>query len=130
MYLVFQMQRFVSIDKSRTAWVIIFLVVELKVKILKNFKEKAIGLLSEKKPFPVLIRTRFGIHTFGLRFPIDVLVLDKFNKVVKISENLKPNRVFFWNPLYSKVIELPKGEIRKSKIKIGETIRIKYKVFL
>ncbi|MCL5432609.1 MAG: DUF192 domain-containing protein [Patescibacteria group bacterium] len=98
--------------------------IKLKVKKLTSFKEKTIGLLNNKKAIPVLIKTRFGIHTFGLKFPIDVLVLDKNNKVVKISNNLKQNRIFLWNPLFSNVIELPSGQINNNKIKIGDTISI------
>ena len=94
----------------------------LKVKKLKGLKEKTFGLIFEKKAFPVLIDTRFGIHTFGLRFPIDVLILNNSNTVVKMKQGLKPNRIFIWNPIYNKVIELPKNEIKKRKIKIGATI--------
>lgn len=68
--------------------------IELKVKILKSFKDKTVGLLGAKSAYPVLMKTRFGIHTFGMKFPIDALVLDKKSRVVKICENLKPNGVF------------------------------------
>lgn len=96
--------------------------IELKVKILSGFKDKTIGLLFIKNAYPVFIETRFGIHTFLLRFSIDVLVLDKENKVVKTAQNLKPNRLFFWNPIYNKILELPAGEIKKNKIKIGDFV--------
>ncbi|MCL5438762.1 MAG: DUF192 domain-containing protein [Patescibacteria group bacterium] len=98
--------------------------IKLKVKILRSFKEKTIGLLNAKKAIPVFIKTRFGIHTFGLKFSIDVLVLDKNDKVVKISKNLRPDRIFLWNPVFNKIVELPSGEINKNKIKIGDKIRI------
>jgi len=97
----------------------------LKVKVLKSFKDKALGLINSKKAFPVLIKTRFGIHTFGLRFPVDVLVLDKGNKVVRTSINLRQNRFFMWNPKFYTVIELPQGQIIKKNIKLGDTIKIK-----
>lgn len=99
--------------------------VEIKLKILKGLKEKSLGLLFAKKASPVLIQTRFGIHTFGLKFPIDILILDSSNKVIKLKADLKPNRIFLWNPIYSKVIELPAGEIKKRNIKIGDKIEIK-----
>lgn len=98
--------------------------IQIKLKILKGFKEKSLGLLFEKYASPVLIETRFGIHTFGLRFPIDVLVLDNSKKVVKIKTNLKQNRIFLWNPIYNKVIELPGGEIRRLKIKKGKVLSL------
>lgn len=97
--------------------------VKLKVKKLSGWRA-AIGLINSKKAHPVFFKTRFGIHTFGLKFPIDVLILDKNNKVVKVCKNLKPNRIFLWNPKFFNVIELPAGQIGRDKIKIGDTIKI------
>jgi len=75
------------------------------------------GLLGTKKPEAILIRTRFGIHTFGLSYPIDIVILDKRNIVKTIKTKLMPNRLFFWNPMYDKVIELPEGTVEKERIK-------------
>lgn len=97
---------------------------ELKVKELKNFKDKLTGLINAKKPFAVLIKTRWGIHTFGLKFPIDVLILDKNKRAVKIKINLKPNRILLWPPFFNTVLELPEGSIEKNKIKAGDTIKL------
>ncbi|HZE86865.1 MAG TPA: DUF192 domain-containing protein [Methylomirabilota bacterium] len=102
----------------------------LRVKLLKSFFSKSIGLLGAKKAYPVYFTTRFGIHTFFLKFPIDVLVLDKNYIVVKLCEGLLPNRIFFWSPRFDTIIELPSGEIRKRKIKCGEKIVIKAPIFL
>lgn len=96
----------------------------LIVKKARNLKEKVQGLIGKDKPEALMIRTRFGIHTFGLKFPIDVLILSNENKVVSIKENLKPNKIFLWNPLYEKVLELPSGTIKKNKIKTHMPIDI------
>lgn len=95
--------------------------VAIPVKEAKSLKEKIVGLIG-KKPYALLIKTRFGIHTFGLKFPIDVLILDHKNKVVKIKKSLMPNSIFLWNPLYDMVIELPQGTIDKKKIKINDVL--------
>jgi|SRR3989344_3553943 len=113
-----------GIEKKLHILDIIYLMIELKVKILKCFKEKVIGLIGSKNSHAVLIKTRFGIHTFGLKFPIDVLVLNNKDRVVRISKGLKQNRIFVWPPNYNKVIELPKGEIDKNQIRIGDKIKI------
>ena len=97
----------------------------LFVKKAKNIKEKVIGLIGKDKPQALMIRTRFGIHTFGLKFPIDVLILDKKNRVVFLKKNLMPWRIFLWNPMYDKVLELPYGTIAKKKIKINDEIFLK-----
>lgn len=96
---------------------------ELKIKMLSSFKDKAVGLLTAKKAYPVLLKTRFGIHTFGMKFPIDVLVLDN-NTVVKLAENLKPNKILIWSPRYDTVIELPAGEIKEKGIKTGDILKL------
>ncbi len=98
--------------------------VKLFVKEAKNLKEKIQGLIGKNKPYALMIRTRFGIHTFGLKFPIDVLILSNENKVVSIRENLRPNRIFLWNPAYEKVIELPQGTIEEKAIKMNIPIDI------
>lgn len=99
--------------------------VTLLVKEARNLKEKVIGLIGKDKPLSFMIRTRFGIHTCGLKFPIDVLILDKENKVVFLKKNLMPWKIFLWNPMYDKVLELPLGAIDKKKIKINDAVGIK-----
>lgn len=96
--------------------------ITLKVKEAKSWHDKSIGLIRKNKPYPLFLTTRFGIHTFGLKFPIDVLILDKSDRVVKIRSGLKPNSLFFWNPTYRKVLELPAGTINKLRIKNGKKV--------
>lgn len=96
--------------------------ITLFVKNTKNIKEKIIGLIGKEKPEALMIKTHFGIHTFGLKFPIDVLILNKKNKVVAMRKNLQPNRIFLWNPVYEKVLELPAGTIDKKRIKLKNAI--------
>ncbi len=84
-----------------------------------------VGLIGKKEPENLLIKTHFGIHTFGLKFPIDVLILDNKNEVVSIKKSLKPYRIFLWNPIYEKVIELPSGTIKNKSIAMHDTIDIK-----
>lgn len=95
------------------------------IKEAKSFFDRLLGLLRPSNPRSLLFKTRFGIHTFGLSVPIDVIVLDSKFRVVKLREALSSNRLFFWNPKYDTVIELPEGSIRKSDIKIGDKIELK-----
>lgn len=89
-----------------------------------GFLKKIIGLIGQEKIEPLYFQTRWGIHTFGVRKPIDVVILNDKNYVVKIKQNLKPNRIFLWNPSYKNVLELPHGAIEKEKIKVREKINI------
>ncbi len=99
--------------------------ITLFVKKTKNIKEKIIGLIGQEKSHSLFIKTHFGIHTFGLKFPIDVLILNNENRVVSLKKNLKPKRIFVWNPIYEKVVELPEGTIEKKRIIMHDTINLK-----
>ena len=95
--------------------------------VVKSFSKevglkKFVGLIGSKNPNAIIFNTRFGIHTFLLKFSIDVLILDKNNKVVSMRNNLKPNKIFLWNIANDIVIELPSGSIQKSKTQIGDFI--------
>ncbi len=96
----------------------------LKVNFCRGFLKGTKGLIGYKTPRTILIKTRFGIHTFGVKFPIDVLILNKKNQVTKLKKNLKPRRIFVWNPKYNKVIELPNNNINKNNIRVGDTVKI------
>jgi len=88
----------------------------------KNAFGKIKGLIGEKTPRTIILKTRFGIHTFLLKFPIDVVILNKRNEVVKLKKDLQPNKCFFWNIKFNTVIEFPGGFLEKSKTKVGDTL--------
>jgi len=92
------------------------------VKIADNFWGKSLGLIMKEKPLRLLIKTRFGIHTFGVKFPIDIVVLDSSFNVKSVRESLQPNRVFFWNPVYDQILELPEGDIGELGIEVGQKL--------
>lgn len=98
-------------------------VISENYKRANSLKDKLLGLLRTSNPRCLVFKTRFGIHTFGLYVPIDILILNSNHKVVKMKINLSPNRVYLWNPKYSTIIELPSGSIHKSQTEIGHTIK-------
>jgi uncharacterized membrane protein (UPF0127 family) len=99
--------------------------IRLKVRLFSTIKDRFFGLSGKDKPEPALFLTRFGIHTFGLRFPLDIVILDGKDKVVKLEKSLKPNSLFFWPIRYNKVLELPAGAIGKHRVKIGSKTHLK-----
>ncbi len=94
-----------------------------ELKIAASIVDSLFGLLLKRNK-SLLLKTRFGIHTFGLSQNIDVLILDVNYKVVKIKKSLTPNKIFFWNPKYSLVIEIPEDIIKKSKTLLGDQLNI------
>lgn len=93
-------------------------------KLLKDFRSKSKGLMNSKTFETVAFYTRFGIHTFGMKYPIDVIVTDKKFKVASIKENLVPNRVYLWNPKYIFVIEVENGTVKRSQTKVNDFLEI------
>ena len=101
-----------------------------KTVIAKNFSKKSAlgkikGLMGEKTSQAIVFHTRFGIHTFFLQFPIDIVILDRKSQVVALKKGLKPNRIFFWNIKFDTVIELPGGCLEKSKTQVGDIILLR-----
>ncbi len=91
------------------------------LKFAESFIDRALGLLKQDNPRSLLFKTRWGIHTFFLKEPIDVIVLNQKKHVV-IQKTVKSNRFFFWNPKFDTIIELPLGTIKRSKLKIGDKL--------
>jgi uncharacterized protein len=62
------------------------------------------------------------VHMFGMKFPIDIVVLDKKDVVVGVQENLKPGSIgqFFWGG--HSTLELPVGAIKASGTAKGDRI--------
>lgn len=96
----------------------------IKALHLRTFDQKSSGLLSFKKIVPVYFETRFGVHTFFMKEAIDVVVLDKNSKVTAMKENLKPNRIFLWNMIHNRVLELPSGYCQKVSVHKGSLVTL------
>src|SRR5688572_23213891 len=51
-----------------------------------------------------------GVHTFGMRFPIDVVAVARDGSVVKIRRNVQPRRIVIaWSAFA--IIELASGSV-------------------
>ncbi len=61
-----------------------------------------------------------SVHMFGMRYPIDVLFLDRNNRVIHKIAKLKPNRI---SPIIFKaksVIEFPAAWLQKHSVSIHD----------
>lgn len=65
-----------------------------------------------------------GVHTFAMRFPIDVLYLDGRKRVVHIEENLRPWRIAKVSLRAASVLELPGDTLRSHQTAVGDEIDI------
>ncbi|MFH1622296.1 MAG: DUF192 domain-containing protein [Candidatus Omnitrophota bacterium] len=72
----------------------------------------------------LIIKPCSSIHTFFMRFSIDVVFLDDYNEVTALTESLPPFR-FFGSFLKGKIVlELPQGTIARTKTSINDKIEI------
>jgi uncharacterized membrane protein (UPF0127 family) len=99
-------------------------VISRNAKLAVSFADRLLGLLNPHNPRYLIFQTRFGIHTFFMNTPIDIILLDNQKKVVKTKIHLLPNKIFLYHPRYSRVIEMPKGTINKCHIRINDKISI------
>lgn len=96
----------------------------LAAGIFKRLK----GLLGKKTFEPgqaIILKPCNSIHTFFMRFPIDVLFVDKDNQVIKALSSLAP---FSFSPIYIRAklaIELPAGTILSTLTQEGDILNIK-----
>lgn len=97
-------------------------IVATNVKEIRGIFSRLFGMLLSRNASGLVFNSRFGIHTLLMNGPIDILVLDKDRRVVRIRENLVPNRIFVWNPKYNLILELPTGSVRESKTKTGDKL--------
>jgi uncharacterized membrane protein (UPF0127 family) len=65
-----------------------------------------------------------GVHTFGMRFAIDVVYLNAEQKVVYVQENLRPWRMAPIRLAAASVVELPPGAIGKTQTGVGDVIDV------
>ncbi len=89
--------------------------------------KRAKGLLGTKEFRPgeaLVITSCNSIHTFFMRFAIDVLFVDKAYKVIKAIPSLRPFRI---TPPYFKAdftLELPAGTIASTSTTEGDTLSL------
>jgi uncharacterized protein len=94
------------------------------VKKTTNFYERMWGLLGKKKldiEEGLLITPCSSVHTFGMRFTIDVVFLNKDLTIEKTVKSLKPWRMAVSNKSHM-VLELADDSINKLQLKTGQQL--------
>jgi uncharacterized protein len=65
-----------------------------------------------------------GVHTFAMRFAIDVVYLNVDRVVVYVKQNLQPWRVAAVRPQAASVLELPGSSLGPTGTSVGDKIEI------
>ena len=98
-----------------------------KVRKADNFMTRLVGLLKRTTLGPeeaLWLMPSKGIHTVGMKFPIDVVFLNKKQLVVGLISAMAPYRLSSIHLRSFSVLELPNGTIKKSRTEIGDQFEI------
>lgn len=84
------------------------------------------GLLG-RDSFPdgsaMIIAPSNAIHTFGMRFAIDMMFVRRNGVVVKVQQGVSPWRVAI-APLAYAAIELPAGALQRCDVRVGDILAL------
>lgn len=111
----------------------------MKVKIIHNQKTissnilvahtpvtRIIGLMFRKGPVDsdgLLLEPCRSIHTFFMRYSLDIVYLSRDNQVIKVIRNLKPWRMTLIYFKAIKTLELPAGKL-PIEVKEGDILEV------
>lgn len=98
-----------------------------RVTVASRRLERAVGLLGRnclEAGEALWITPCHGVHTWFMRFSIDVLALDEAGVVVDAVSALKPWRMRLPRPGAYSVLELPAGTLLNARTRIGHHIKI------
>jgi uncharacterized membrane protein (UPF0127 family) len=98
-----------------------------RVNIADSIASRLIGLLGRRSLKPdsgVWIFPANAIHTIGMLFSFDVVMIDKNFRVVSVKEFVKPFRIILPKLRAESVIELPAHTIFRSRTEVGDELVI------
>jgi uncharacterized membrane protein (UPF0127 family) len=98
-----------------------------KVRKADNFLTRLVGLLKRTHLGPeeaLWLMPSKGIHTIGMKFPIDVVFLSKDQRVLGLTSGLAPYRISSVHLRSYSVLELPNGTVKKSHTDLGDQLEI------
>lgn len=95
------------------------------VRVADTALARIVGLLGERELLPgdgLLILPCQGVHTWGMMFPIDIVVLDGQWNVLAVRHGMRQFRTtrVFWRA--AAVLELPAGTLDSSLTSVGDSL--------
>ena len=105
-------------------------IVAVEVERADTILKQVIGLMFRKSVpesyamvFTLKRDNRDGIHMLFVRFPIDVVFLDKDKRILDIRRNLKPwTGLAFSKKAFRYALEMPAGAVARAALKEGERL--------
>jgi hypothetical protein len=101
------------------------------VSLAASFSKRFAGYMLKPRPknrTGILFRfkrdAQHPIHTFFMRFAVDLVFLDKNMKIVEVRENVPPWRFYRSKKKFRYLLEVPSGLVRDLGLKAGRRLRI------
>lgn len=98
-----------------------------KLEVATSFWARSKGLLGRHElpaDQALWIQRCNSIHTFFMKFPIDLVFVDRKMVVKKTMSRVKPNRIVLPVLWASSVIELSPGFLENNPITVGEQLHV------
>jgi uncharacterized protein len=98
-------------------------------RVAGSFWERGKGLIGVKELADgggLLIEPCNSVHCMFMSIPIDVLYLDREDRVVHIDAEMRPWRVGRIHRRARKVLELPAGKAKITGTRVGDQLRLRH----
>ena len=98
-----------------------------RIRVAETSLSRIVGLLGKRGLEPgtgLLIIPSQAIHTVAMRFPIDVLFVDRNWKVIHLRHTMVPYRMTGIHWKAQCVLELPSGVIAQTSTEVGDQLAI------
>jgi uncharacterized protein len=92
-----------------------------RVRIACSFKHRLVGLLRTSalaEDEALMLSPGGSIHTFGMRYPIDVAFLDRQLKILRLAPRLPPWRICYAPSKTKHVVELRAGTVQLLQLEV------------
>jgi len=98
-----------------------------RIRVAETSLSRMVGLLGQQCLEPgtgLLIIPSQAIHTIAMRFPIDVVFVDRKWRVIHLRPDMVPNRLTGVHWRARIVLELPAGVIAQTSTGLGDQLSV------
>ncbi len=102
-------------------------VVAERLQVARSLWSRFWGLMGRRelpRGEALLLRSTSSIHTAFMRFPIDVVFIDRSQRVVNVAPEVKPFRVALARRGAHSALELPGGTAAEARVEPGDELVI------